>query len=465
MVNKYVTAAVFFGLVLGSLFSQTNPFYVDNYSNPGPRHWMLTGYDDSISGYWNLVQPLPAALLGVNAYYWSQNDKVFICGGIDQQGVPQTSCRWYNISNNTYENAASLPMGRWSGKLLRVRDSLYLIGSIDSTFNTADGIIYKYSLNQNTWVVKDTMPAPLVHECAAVVINDSLIVTIGGSTSSFIGAVNRVRVYNPRRNEWTSSPTPFPVINTTAHAECLKTDTTYNIIVLGGYGGGVLNTVYKGRVTLRNSDSISVAWDNFDTLGTGLFGQGVYRVAGAGWNGLGLFGPAMIGADAVNQIYALKLLDDNDHLWYRLDPKTIDTAGNISTYGAKTGVDSNYLFLFGGFKNPNTVSSAQKYSFGTPPIGIVHNGGEIPREYMLGQNYPNPFNPKTHFEFKISNSGFVNITVYDLLGREIAMIVNENLSAGTYTAEWDGSNHPSGIYFYRLQSGEYTETKKMIFIK
>lgn len=465
MINKCITVILFAGIMLADTFSQTNPFYIDNSGNPNPQHWMLTGYDDSVAGYWSFIQPLPAAMLGVNAYYWSQNDKVFICGGIDQQSVPQSVCRWYNVSSNTYENAAPLPSGRWSGKLVRVRDSLYLIGSIDSTFNTADGIIYKYSLNQNTWVIKDTMPAPLVHECAVAVINDSLIVTIGGSTNSFIGAGNRVRVYNPWRNEWTSSPSLFPVNNTTAHAECLKTDTTYYIIVLGGYGGGVLNTVYKGRVTLRNSDSITVGWDNFDTLGTALFGEGVYRVAGAGWNGLGLFGPAMNGADAVNQVWALKLLDDNDHLWYRFDPRTIDTAGNISTYGVKTGVDSNYLFLFGGFKNPNAVSSAQKYSFSTPPIGIVHTGGEIPRDYKLGQNYPNPFNPKTNFEFRISKTGFVNITIYDLLGREISVIVNENLTAGMYTAEWDGSNYVSGVYFYRLQTADYTETKKMILIK
>jgi hypothetical protein len=456
-----------------------NPFYATAYGNPNAEHWMLTGFDDSISGNWSYVEPLQQPLFGVNAYYWSVNNKVFICGGATQDVVPQASCWWYNIALNTYEPAASLPHGRYSGKLVRVRDSLYLIGSVDSTFNSADGLIFKYSLNQNTWVQKTSMPAPYVHECAAAVINDSLIVTIGGSTNAFLNAVNYVRVYNPWRDTWTSSSSLYPVNNTSSHAENLKIDTVNHIIVLGGYGNGPLNSVYNGTVTLRNSDSVTISWAQFDTLNAFLFGQAVYRVAGAKWqNGLNdyaLFGPAMNGANAVNRIWGIKFYNANDFVWARFDPKTIDTAGNISTYGVKSGADTNFLFLFGGFRNPNVVSSAQKYTFATPPppIGIINNNGGIPRDYMLGQNYPNPFNPVTNFKFQIPNYAFVKLIIYDMLGRELAALVDGNLNPGFYTAEWDASNMPSGVYFFRLTVFEalggfdasFTQTRKMVLIK
>src|SRR4030095_14880450 len=128
----------------------------------------------------------------------------------------------------------------------------------------------------------------------------------------------------------------------------------------------------------------------------------------------------------------------------------IDTAGNISTYGVKSGADTNYFFLFGGFKNPNVVSSAQKYTFATPPppIGIVNIHGEIPDSYNLGQNYPNPFNPVTNLTFQIPNGGFVKLIIFDVLGREVETLVNENLKPGMYKVDWDASGYSSGIYFY-----------------
>lgn len=98
-------------------------------------------------------------------------------------------------------------------------------------------------------------------------------------------------------------------------------------------------------------------------------------------------------------------------------------------------------------------------------FGIQQIGSEIPSSFSLGQNYPNPFNPSTNVKFQIPNAGFVQIKVYDLLGKEIAVLVNENLSAGVYKADWDASAYPSGVYFCRMTSGEFTETRKMVLVK
>ena len=86
---------------------------------------------------------------------------------------------------------------------------------------------------------------------------------------------------------------------------------------------------------------------------------------------------------------------------------------------------------------------------------------------MLKQNYPNPFNPSTSIQYAISSTQFVTLKVYDLLGREVATLVNEEKTAGSYNAQFTMNNVQlsSGIYFYKLQAGDFVETKKMLMIK
>ena len=88
-----------------------------------------------------------------------------------------------------------------------------------------------------------------------------------------------------------------------------------------------------------------------------------------------------------------------------------------------------------------------------------------PEKFELSQNYPNPFNPVTNLGFGISNSGFVSLKVYDVLGNEIKTLVNEIKPAGYYEIEFDGNSLPSGIYYYKLESGSFSQVKKMIFVK
>ncbi len=105
------------------------------------------------------------------------------------------------------------------------------------------------------------------------------------------------------------------------------------------------------------------------------------------------------------------------------------------------------------------------------PIGIEPISSEIPQIYELLQNYPNPFNPVTKLRFSIPLSRGVAegrgvfLKVFDILGKEIAVLVNENLKPGTYEIEWDASSIPSGVYFYSLITSEFTQTKKMVVIK
>lgn len=90
---------------------------------------------------------------------------------------------------------------------------------------------------------------------------------------------------------------------------------------------------------------------------------------------------------------------------------------------------------------------------------------EIPKEFLLEQNYPNPFNPVTNIKFQIPKSGFVMLTIYDELGREIKQLVSQQLIAGSYSADWKAANYPSGIYFYKIETEDFAETKRMVLLK
>ncbi len=140
-----------------------------------------------------------------------------------------------------------------------------------------------------------------------------------------------------------------------------------------------------------------------------------------------------------------------------------------------------------GFGNNNAISSLitlNNYIFAGKPgesiwrrpisevVGINSICTEVPDNYSLHQNYPNPFNPATKIRFDIPNSGNVNISVFDVLGRKVAVIVDQQLTPGTYETDFDAGNLSSGIYYYRIAvhpdkitSEYYTETSKMVLVR
>ena len=97
--------------------------------------------------------------------------------------------------------------------------------------------------------------------------------------------------------------------------------------------------------------------------------------------------------------------------------------------------------------------------------GIDDGINEVPTEFSLAQNYPNPFNPTTTIKYSIPKLSFVTIKIYDVLGREVATLVNEEKTIGNYKVEFNGSNLSSGIYFYTLKAGKFTQTRKLVLMK
>ncbi len=132
----------------------------------------------------------------------------------------------------------------------------------------------------------------------------------------------------------------------------------------------------------------------------------------------------------------------------------------------------NYLLMYEdrsfGHHNPRFIVGLAKLTLGVlngSISDVAPEDGQIPVEFALEQNYPNPFNPTTTIKFSIPKASDVTLTVYDALGREVAKLVNEQLTAGKHSVDWNASNNASGIYFYRIATDQNVQVKKMVLVK
>jgi len=149
-----------------------------------------------------------------------------------------------------------------------------------------------------------------------------------------------------------------------------------------------------------------------------------------------------------------------------------------SSFNSSTGLlalwhfDSTYTDSVSGFNGTPTTPSVGFDTVSYPIPGVncnlvgIHQIGNItPKAYTLEQNYPNPFNPATNIKFSIPKDGFVEILIYDILGKEVAVLVQDPFQAGTYNVDFNAGNLSSGVYFYTIKVNDFTATKKMLLIK
>jgi hypothetical protein len=128
--------------------------------------------------------------------------------------------------------------------------------------------------------------------------------------------------------------------------------------------------------------------------------------------------------------------------------------------GSYSGTEPSYTI-----QNMNNIIVETAVFDTIPPIGIQNLNNGVPKSFALHQNYPNPFNPVTKIKFDIPKTGLVVLKIYDILGNQVAILNNGVLQAGYYEAELNASNYASGVYFYRLEAGDFSSVKRMILIK
>lgn len=109
--------------------------------------------------------------------------------------------------------------------------------------------------------------------------------------------------------------------------------------------------------------------------------------------------------------------------------------------------------------------SYRQISLLDPLVSVEDYPTPVVEDFYLAQNYPNPFNPTTSFELRVRSYEFVSLKIFDVMGREVAALMNERKSPGIYKVTWDASHLPSGVYFYRMTAGSFTETKKLVLMK
>jgi len=153
--------------------------------------------------------------------------------------------------------------------------------------------------------------------------------------------------------------------------------------------------------------------------------------------------------------WLVKVEDDGDSVW----SCTFGCAGEDICYSAQQTADNGYILAgYGWGSNIWLVKTG-------PELGVEPREELLPEEYVLYQNYPNPFNPSTRISYDLTRTGQVTLTVYDVLGREVVTLVDGIQATGNHTAIFNGSDLASGIYFYRLQVGDFVSTKKMVLLK
>jgi len=255
--------------------------------------------------------------------------------------------------------------------------------------------------------------------------------------------------------------------------DCTPVSYSYKICFVNkdtGYVGGYTN-IYKttdGAVTWITQPGFIVTAIYFLNSDTG-FSAEYDNVIKKTTNGGLMWSTKYIGTGGV-RIHDIKFLNNNigyavgdkgtilmstneGENWY-LQPSPSDYR-----FSSISMVDNDISYI-GGIGSVILCSTN-----GGNPVGIEQVENYIPTLFSISQNYPNPFNPVTHLEFGISDLGFVSLKVYDILGKEVKTLVKEIKPAGNYRVEFDGSNFASGVYFYRLESGDFVQTKRMVLIK
>jgi len=292
----------------------------------------------------------------------------------------------------------------------------------------------------------------------ALVVDDAANVYVTGQSNSGLNGYDYVTVKynNAGIQQWLKRYNRTG--SSTDRAVDIALGTNGNIYVTGSCTGS--NTASTDIITVAYSNNGSDLWvksytgglvgedDNAGAICTDNTGN-VYVAGSTTGSGTGF------------DISTIKYSSSGDVLWtsrYYITGNRDETAGNITANGSgNVYVVGTGLGLFTG-NDIVTIKFSQ-------PIGIEPISSEVPSNFELGQNYPNPFNPKTNIKIQISNGGLVNLKIYDISGKEVAVLVNENLNAGTYNIDFDASHLASGTYFYRMETGNVSQTRKMMLVK
>jgi hypothetical protein len=376
-------------------------------------------------------------------------------------GVSANNVARFNTQTNTW---STLGTGSQNGVNDEVRE-LAVVGNevvVGGRFTSAGGVsanrVARFNTQTNTWSTLGTGSQNGVSGILASVLALAVVgneVYVGGFFASAGGvSANNVARFNTQTNTWSSLGTGSQN-GVNGGVEALAV--VGNEVYVGGY------FTSAGGVSANNVARFNTQTNTWSSLGTGS-SNGVDSVVYA----LAVVGNEVVVGGVFTSAGGVRA---NRVARFNTQTNTWSTLGT----GSQNGVNGLGVFALAVVGNEVYVGGAFISAGGVSAIGVARwNSGTsrveqlsptAPKTFLLEQNYPNPFNPSTTIRYQLPVASEVKLEVYDVLGKKIATLVNERQSAGAYQVVWNASGLSSGTYFYRLQAGTFTQTKKMILVK
>lgn len=380
---------------------------------------------------------------------WSYGNYVFI--SISPLGLYRSSdngTTWIQINNGLPSDS------NWSGEIVAIGNELYYGLSLKNY-----GIYKSTNFGNNWYSISNGLPTNIRNIYGLYAGQSTLYAAITDANYNFY-----LYISTDFGNTWLNKNLPgqnYSINSLTELGNNIFTGVSndiYKSTNLGNNWSICFNIPYNVGADLRFfSDGSNVYSGAKDTI---LF---ISTNSGNNWTNIGRNIPFTYSGGLCNDFKY-----SNGYLMVGYDAGLFVTNNNGVSWQKKT--DGSYPYVFKIALNQNyifirTAGYKIKRRLLTEVIGIKNVNTSIPNKYYLFQNYPNPFNPSTNIRYEIKKNSIVKLIMYDLLGKEIETLVNEKQNSGTYEVTWNASKHPSGIYFYKLQTRDYSETKKMILIK
>ena len=349
-------------------------------------------------------------------------------------------------------------------------NTVFVGGEGDSNFV---GAVWVFTRSEGVWTQQGqklvgTGAVGLADQGISVAISlDGNTVFIGGEGDS--KSVGATWVFTRSGGVWTQQGQKLVGLGASGHSSqgaSIASSLDGNTFIVGGPGdssgvGAVWVFARNGGVWVQQGQKL---------VGSGVAGNIAYEGNSVAITSDG--NTAVVGGEAdSNFVGAVWVFRRSGAVWTQQGQKLVGSgAVGAAHQGWEVAVSSEGAVLEGGPYDNNGAGAF--WVFFNPTTGVFQNSNNIPEKFDLEQNYPNPFNPSTSISFSLGTHGSTSLRVYDALGREVSVLVSEELSAGTYTRQWNAIGMPSGVYFYRLQvypdivgAGSFTEAKKLVLLK
>ena len=383
-------------------------------------------------------------------------DTIYVAGG-SSSGAPTTNFYKYSISSNVWTVGAGTPVAKSGGDLVACRNKIYYIGGGNTAIATGTSETFVYDPATGIWSALADIPTPVTGNVAEC-YRDSLIYSMMGGWNTY---ETLIQVYNVNTNTWSQATQITSGNGRRSFAGGILGN---KLFVCAGFSGSFRNDFWVG--TINPSNPLQITWQQRTNIAVATSRPGGTAIMGKFYVVMGEINGGS-GNDSV------AIWDTTTSAWTYRDGKpnrTNNLSGSISasiTYCQ--GVPGVKIWCAGGsiqgqVSRPLDVFADTCLLYCTGPLTGIGNSN-IPVEYSLRQNYPNPFNPQTTISFDILKSGNVKLTVTDILGKELQILKNEYYTSGRHEVVFDGNNMASGVYFYKIESGDFTDSKKMVLIK